>query len=65
MRAAAVMLAMFVASAAYAQALNSGASPIALNATLGESLTLSLSASTDSFSIAKYLVQGLVKDSEG
>jgi hypothetical protein len=52
LRAVAVMLAMLVASAAYAQALNSGASPIALNATLGESLTLSLSASTVNFTLA-------------
>jgi hypothetical protein len=52
MRAVAGVLAMFVASAAYAQALNSGASPIALNATLGESLTLSLSASTVNFTLA-------------
>src|ERR1035438_575769 len=51
-RSFAVMLAVFVASMASAQALNSGAQPIALNATLGESLTLTLSASTVNFTLA-------------
>src|ERR1035438_9503991 len=48
MRVVAVMLAAFIAATASAQALNSGAQPIALNATLGESLTLTLSAATRS-----------------
>ena len=47
-----LMLALFVAISASAQALNSGAQPIALNATLGESLTLTLSASTVNFTLA-------------
>ena len=47
-----VLLAAFVATIASAQALNSGAQPIALNATLGESLTLTLSASTVNFTLA-------------
>jgi hypothetical protein len=42
----------FAVSTAPAQALNSGAAPIALNATLGESLTLSLSAATVNFTLA-------------
>ncbi|MGB8012498.1 MAG: hypothetical protein WCF68_12855 [Terriglobales bacterium] len=50
---ATVMLAMtLAATVASAQALNSGAAPIALNATLGESLTLSLSAATVNFTLA-------------
>src|ERR1017187_10086015 len=52
MRIVAVMLALFVATMASAQALNSGAQPIALNATLGESLTLTLSAATVNFTLA-------------
>jgi hypothetical protein len=48
-----VLLALvFAASSAPAQALNSGAQPIALNATLGESLTLSLSAAAVNFTLA-------------
>jgi hypothetical protein len=39
------------AGLASGQALNSGAQPIALNATLGESLTLTLSASTVNFTL--------------
>jgi hypothetical protein len=39
-------------SMASAQVLNSGPAPIALNATLSESLTVSLSASTVNFSLA-------------
>jgi hypothetical protein len=53
MRIAAVMLTMtLVASTTSAQALNSGASTVTLNATLGESLTVSLSASTVNFTLA-------------
>lgn len=48
-----MMLAVvFLASTAPAQALNSGAAAITLNATLGESLTLSLSTSTVNFTLA-------------
>ena len=50
LRIAVVVLAMtFAASMASAQAFNSGGQPIALNATLTESLTLSLSASALNF----------------
>jgi hypothetical protein len=42
----------FAASMASAQALNSGAQPIALNATLAESLTLSLSANAVNFTLS-------------
>ena len=52
MRVVAVMLAVFITATASAQALNSGAQPIALNATLGESLTLTLSAATVNFTLA-------------
>jgi hypothetical protein len=53
LRIVSMMLAVvFLASTAPAQALNSGAAPIALNATLGESLTLSLTASTVNFTLA-------------
>lgn len=45
------MLAVSVASRATAQALNSGAQTIALNATLGESLTLALSANAVNFTL--------------
>ncbi len=48
-----VVLAMtFAVSMASAQALNSGAQTIALNATLAESLTLSLSANAVNFTLA-------------
>ena len=53
LRIAVVVLAMtFAASMASAQAFNSGGQPIALNATLEESLTLSLSASAVTFALA-------------
>jgi len=52
MRFVVVMLALFVTSLVSAQAINSGAQPIALNATLGESLTLTLSAATVNFTLA-------------
>jgi hypothetical protein len=53
MRILAVTLAMtFVASLASAQALNSAAQTIALNANLTESLTLNLSASAVNFTLA-------------
>src|ERR1035438_199413 len=52
MRVVAVMLAAFIAATASAQALNSGAQPIALNATLGESLTLTLSSAAVNFTLA-------------
>jgi len=45
------MLVAIPASLASAQALNSGAQPIALNATLGESLTVSLSANAVNFTL--------------
>jgi hypothetical protein len=51
LRIVAVVLALLVASIASAQALNSGAQPIALNATLGESLTVGLSASAVNFTL--------------
>src|SRR5437763_159834 len=52
-RIAVFALAMtFAASMASAQALNSGAQTIALNATLAESLTLSLSANAVNFTLA-------------
>ena len=52
-RVAVVALAMtFAASMASAQALNSGAQTIALNATLAESLTLSLSANAVNFTLS-------------
>lgn len=52
-RIAVVALAMtFVASMASAQVLDSGAQPIALNATLAESLTLSLSANAVNFTLS-------------
>ncbi len=51
MRIVAVVLASLVASMASAQALNSGAQPIALTATLGESLTVALSASAVNFTL--------------
>jgi hypothetical protein len=51
MRIVGLMVAVFVATTASAQALNSGAQPIALNATLGESLTLTLSASAVNFTL--------------
>src|SRR6266536_6614124 len=52
-RVAVVALAMtFAVSMASAQALNSGAQTIALNATLAESLTLSLSANAVNFTLA-------------
>lgn len=50
-RILALMLAVSVASRATAQALNSGAQTIALNATLGESLTLALSANAVNFTL--------------
>src|SRR5262245_36956745 len=43
---------MAAASMASAQALNSGAQTVALNATLNESLTLSLSANSVSFNLS-------------
>src|SRR5450755_2218316 len=52
MRVVAVMLAAFITATASAQALNSGAQPIALNATLGESLTLTLSSAAVNFTLA-------------
>ncbi len=53
MRTVTVMLVMFLAaSLTSAQALNSGAAPIALNATLGESLTVTLSAAAVNFTLA-------------
>jgi len=53
LRIAMVVLAMtFAVSMASAQALNSGAQTIALNATLAESLTLSLSANAVNFTLA-------------
>lgn len=53
LRIAVVVLAMtFAVSMASAQAFNSGGQPIALNATLTESLTLSLSASAVNFALA-------------
>ena len=52
LRIAVVLLAMtFAVSMASAQALNSGAQTIALNATLAESLTLSLSANAVNFTL--------------
>ncbi len=52
-RVAVVALAMtFAASMASAQALSSGAQTIALNATLAESLTLSLSANAVNFTLS-------------
>src|SRR5947208_15942301 len=52
-RVAVVALAMtFAASMASAQALNSGAKTIAFNATLAESLTLSLSANAVNFTLS-------------
>jgi hypothetical protein len=51
-RVVAVLLAAFVTATASAQALNSGAQPIALNATLGESLTLTLSSAAVNFTLA-------------
>jgi hypothetical protein len=51
MRIVAVLLAAFLTATASAQALNSGAQPIALNATLGESLTLTLNAATVNFTL--------------
>src|SRR5438105_2656289 len=52
-RVAVVALAMtFATSMASAQALNSGAQTIALNATLAESLTLSLSANAVNFTLS-------------
>ncbi len=50
--AAFVLGIMFTASLASAQALSSGAQPITLNATLAESLTVSLSASSVNFTLA-------------
>jgi hypothetical protein len=52
MRVVAVLLAAFLTATASAQALNSGAQPIALNATLGESLTLTLSSAAVNFTLA-------------
>jgi len=53
LRIAAVVLAVAAsASLASAQALNSGAQPITLNATLAESLTVGLSASSVNFTLA-------------
>lgn len=49
---AVALLAVGATSLASAQALNSGASPIALNATLAESLTLSLTANAVNFPLA-------------
>jgi hypothetical protein len=49
---AALALVLGVSSLASAQALDSGAKTIALNATLNESLTLNLSASTVNFTLA-------------
>jgi hypothetical protein len=53
MRIAVVIMALtFLASMASAQAINSGAQTIALNATLAESLTLSLSANAVNFTLS-------------
>jgi len=53
LRIAVVVLAVAaLASLASAQALNSGAQPITLNATLAESLTVGLSASSVNFTLA-------------
>jgi hypothetical protein len=53
LRVAAIVLATTLAgSMASAQALNSGAQPIALNANLSESLTLGLSANAVNFTLA-------------
>ena len=46
------VLAVCIATTASAQVLNSGAQPIALNATLAESLTLSLTANAVNFTLA-------------
>lgn len=50
-RVAVVTLAMLALSSLAAAQLNSGAQPITLNATLAESLTLSLSANTVNFTL--------------
>ncbi len=50
-RIVSVLATAMLASMASAQALNSGAQPIALNATLGESLTVTLSAAAVNFTI--------------
>ena len=50
--AVAVLTMTFAVSMASAQAINSGAQAIALNATLSESLTLSLSAAAVNFTLA-------------
>jgi len=48
---AAIALAMLVTPASKAQAINSGASTVALNATLAESLTLTVSPATVTFTL--------------
>jgi hypothetical protein len=48
---AAVAMAMMVTPASHAQVLNSGATPVALNATLAESLTLAVLPNTATFTL--------------